>query len=64
MEQEGTAHTLKGRGTFIREDYDMIRRFKNEMAEKALKAFVLEVEALGYNKEEIPSLIRDYLRNQ
>lgn len=64
MEYEGMTETLRGKGTFIIEDDKMIRRFKKEMAEKALSGFVLEIEALGYTKEEIPSLVREYIQNQ
>ena len=64
MEHEGITETLRGKGTFIVEDHKMIRRFKREMAEKALSGFVQEIEALGYSKEEIPALIREYIQNQ
>ncbi len=64
MEQEGITQTLRGKGTFIIEDHNMIRRFKREMAEKALSGFLEEIEALGYGKEEIPSLIREHLQDQ
>ncbi len=64
MENEGMTQTLRGKGTFIIEDGSMIRCFKKEMAEKALSGFLQEIEALGYDKEEIPSLIQAYIRAQ
>ncbi len=62
MENEGMTRTLRGKGTFVIEDHGMILRFKREMAEKALGNFLEEIEALGYDKAEIPLLIRDYIR--
>lgn len=63
MELEGMTQTVRGRGTFIVEDDQMIDRYKKEMAEKALSEFVQEIEALGYEKEEIPPLIQEYTEN-
>lgn len=63
MELEGMTQTVRGRGTFIVEDDQMIDHYKKEMAEKALSKFVQEIEALGYEKEEIPVLIRKYIEN-
>ncbi len=64
MELEGMTQTVRGRGTFIVEDGQMIDHYKKEMAEKALSEFVQEIEALGYEKEEIPVLIRNYIEKQ
>ncbi|NBG87962.1 GntR family transcriptional regulator [Isachenkonia alkalipeptolytica] len=64
MENEGITQTLRGKGTFIVEDRRMIRRFKKEMGQKTLNRFLEEIEALGYKKEEIPSLVQDYIQDQ
>src|SRR5690606_11556689 len=57
MEQERIAETLRGQGTFITDDPDLVTRVRKEMAERALVSFVQEMHSLGYGKEAITDLV-------
>ncbi len=53
MEQENLVETLRGQGTFIRDDPDLVRRVREEMASEAISRFVREMESLGCSPGEI-----------
>jgi len=57
MEQERIAETLRGQGTFICSDPDLVARIREEMAERALVSFVEEMRALGYSRENVLDLV-------
>ncbi|MFW6035088.1 MAG: GntR family transcriptional regulator [Halothermotrichaceae bacterium] len=53
MEMLGLVETKRGRGTFIKEDEEMVNDIKKEMAKNAASKFIAEMQSLGYTKEEI-----------
>lgn len=57
MEQERIAETLRGQGTFVTNDPDLVTRIRREMAERALVSFVQEMHSLGYTKEAMTRLV-------
>lgn len=58
MELSGLVETLRGQGTFIRNDPEMVQRIREEMAGVALAGFVQEMKALGFTLEATLDLVR------
>lgn len=58
MENAGLVETLRGQGTFIRNDLEMVTRIRREMAEAALNVFVREMRQLGFAPDEIVTLVK------
>lgn len=59
MEQAGLVETLRGQGTFIRNQTDMVRTIRREMAGEALGSFVREMQALGFSRKETVEMINE-----
>lgn len=57
MEQANITQTLRGQGTFICDDPDLVTTIRKEMAERALVAFVEEMRALGYGREQVSQMV-------
>lgn len=57
MELEGLVETLRGQGTFIRRDPDLVPRVQDEMASSAVSRFLLEMESLGYSAQDIATCV-------
>lgn len=53
MELLGLVHTLRGQGTFITEDSQMLQEIKSEMAVDLIKSFITEMQSLGFEDEQI-----------
>lgn len=53
MEQMGLTETLRGQGSFIRQDPTLLRSIKEEMAQEAVMHFVSEMRALGFGDEQV-----------
>lgn len=62
MEQADLVTTLKGQGTFITDNVKLLSEIRYEMAEQALSLFITEMRALGFQDDEISSLVADALR--
>jgi len=66
MEREGLTETLRGQGTFIRNDPALLQRIRSEMAREAVEQFIDEMRGLGIEPEETERLLRLrlYARNE
>jgi|SRR5690554_2538354 len=53
MEMLELVETKRGTGTFLKEDEEMIKDLKNEMARQATERFIREMNSLGFKKEKI-----------
>lgn len=56
MEQMGITETLRGQGSFIRQDPTLVQRIREEMAQEAIRTFVLEMRSLGFSDEQVLEL--------
>lgn len=52
MEQMGLTETLRGQGSFVRQDQTLIRSIKEEMAQGAIRHFIDEMRSLGYTDDQ------------
>ena len=58
LERNGLVYSQRTSGRFITEDTAMIDAAKNRLAEEQITAFLAAMEQLGYNKDQILSLIQ------
>jgi GntR family transcriptional regulator len=61
MEREGLTETLRGQGTFIKNDPEMLLHIRSEMAQAAAQLFIEELRGLGIEPEEMERILRDQL---
>lgn len=52
LERSGLVYTQRTSGRFITEDQKMIDQLKREQAKETIEAFLLNMQRIGYNKEE------------
>lgn len=57
LETEGLVHANRTSGRFITEDMDMVNNLKAEIAGKAVTEFMLNMENMGFSKDEVIELI-------
>jgi len=58
MEVMGLTESRRGIGTYIKEDGNLVKGIKEEMAERSVKNFKREMESLGFSPPEI----KDWLK--
>ncbi|WP_308639880.1 GntR family transcriptional regulator [Paenibacillus silvisoli] len=61
MEREGLTETLRGQGTFIRNDPALLLKIRSEMAMAAVKLFIEEMRGLGIEPGETERMLRSEL---
>lgn len=59
MEREGLTETLRGQGTFVRNDPALLLRIRTEMAQTAILHFIGEMRSLGIGPAETERLLRE-----
>ena len=59
LEREQVIQTQRGVGSFVTEDETIISTLKTEMSQTLLTEFITGMQALGYQKEEIRTLLRE-----
>jgi len=64
MEQRGLVETKRGRGTFIKDDDQVMIEIKKEMAETAVIDFIEEMISLGFKKENILKKVESNLKGR
>jgi len=61
MELLGLVETLRGQGTFIRQDESIVEGTRVEMVSQLLEDFISAMHSLGYGEEAIVELVQAYL---
>ncbi|MFD2615316.1 GntR family transcriptional regulator [Paenibacillus gansuensis] len=61
MEREGLTETLRGQGTFIKNDPAMLLRIRSEMAQAAVQQFIEEMDGLGIEPTEMETMLKNQL---
>lgn len=57
LEREGITYTLRGTGTFVKEDLNMISELKKEMAKDVIVSFISGMKDLGFDSKEIINIV-------
>ena len=61
LEREGFVYTKRTSGRFVTEDLDLILQSRKQLSEEQLQQFVTGMVDFGYEKEELPTVLRDYI---
>ncbi|ANE46604.1 hypothetical protein SY83_10335 [Paenibacillus swuensis] len=61
MEREGLTETLRGQGTFIKNDPTMLIQIRSEMAQAAVRQFIDEMQGLGMVPDEMERMLHEGL---
>ena len=64
MEQRGLVETKRGRGTFIKDDDQVMIEIKKDMAETAVIDFIEEMISLGFKRENILKKVEAKLKRR
>lgn len=64
MENMGLVETLRGQGTFVSVNEDMLLIMKKETAQELVKELVREMKGLGFSGDEIRTLVADFLEKE
>jgi DNA-binding transcriptional regulator YhcF (GntR family) len=57
LEEDGLLYSSRTSGRFVTEDSNMIKQVKNKLAQKHVQDFLTKMTELGFNYEEILSII-------
>ena len=60
LEQCGLCYTKRGLGTFVSEDVHLIDTLKAELSSEMIETFISGMTSLGFSKDEIINLIKNY----
>lgn len=61
LEAEGFVETLRGQGTFVCDNENVVAAVKQDMVEKALQEFLNKMQSLGLSSSEILDVISEYM---
>ena len=61
LEREGFVQSKRTSGRFVTEDLDLILQSRKQLSEEQLQQFVTGMVEFGYKKEELPTVLRDYI---
>lgn len=62
MELLKMTETVRGEGTFVAQNPELLRSLRSEMAQEALQRFLHELRALGFEGSEIRALVDQALK--
>lgn len=57
LEEDGLLYTNRTSGRFVTEDTDMIKQVRNKLAEKHVQDFLKKMTELGFDYNEVVSII-------
>ncbi|MGX7073458.1 GntR family transcriptional regulator [Falseniella ignava] len=61
LEREGLVYSKRTTGRFVTEDLDLIIQSRKQLSEEQLQHFVTSMLQFGYKKEELVSVLSDYI---
>lgn len=64
MEQMQLTETLRGQGTFITNNPDLLSKLRSDLATQAVKAFLDEMSSLGLRGEDIAKIVQENLNSE
>ena len=59
LERDGMVYSQRTAGRFVTEDMRVIERAKKQFAEEQIRSFLEAMKKLGYQQEEIVSLLKE-----
>ena len=64
LERDGLVYSQRTTGRFVTEDKAVVQKAKQELARQHIEAFLQGMMALGYQKEELVSLLRQQIQEE
>ena len=64
LERQGLMFSQRTSGRFVTEDTEMIEDAKRTLANRHITAFIRQMQALGYTRQEIVALLEDSERGE
>ena len=62
LEREGFVYSKRTTGRFVTEDKELIAQSRKQLSEEELEHFVSSMTNFGYEKEELPGVVGDYIK--
>lgn len=62
LEREGMVYSQRTSGRFVTDDTELIAQKRKEVAELELRNFVDNMAKIGFNTQDIPSILETYLK--
>ena len=62
LEREGFVYSKRTTGRFVTENQELIAQSRKQLSEEQLEHFVSSMAHFGYQKEELPGLVGDYIK--
>lgn len=64
LERTGLVYSQRTNGRFITDDAELVTKMRNELARKDIGEFLNAMGLLGFDKDEITELIKNYQEEQ
>ena len=64
LERQGLMFSQRTSGRFVTEDRDMIENAKRTLANRHISAFIRQMQALGYTRQEIVAMLEESERGE
>ena len=64
LERSGLVYTQRTSGRFVTEDREMIEDAKRTLANRHISAFIRQMQALGYTRQEIVAMLEESERGE
>lgn len=62
LEKEGFVYSKRTSGRFVTDNRDLILQARQKLSEEEVRKFVENMTRFGYHKEELPTIIADYIK--
>lgn len=62
LEREGFVYSKRTTGRFVTKDKELIAQSRKQLSEEELEHFVSSMTHFGYEKEELPGVVSDYIK--
>ncbi|CVV62969.1 GntR family transcriptional regulator [Streptococcus pneumoniae] len=62
LEREGFVYSKRTTGRFVTKDKELIAQSRKQLSEEELEHFASSMTHFGYEKEELPGVVSDYIK--
>lgn len=62
LERMNIVETRRGQGTFVCDNTEMLKKFRESMQDEIIESFIGKMEEIGIKKEDMIMLLQKYIR--
>ncbi len=62
LEKKGFVYSQRTSGRFVTDNRDLILQARQKLSEEEVRKFVENMTRFGYHKDELPTIIADYIK--